>query len=883
MIGKNISHYKILDKLGEGGMGEVYLAEDIKLKRQVALKFLSSKSLSGEEEKNRFMREAQAAAALNHPNIATIFEIDDHEGKLFIAMEHIEGQNLKQLVESGPLKLKDVINISTQIAEGLHAAHFKNIVHRDIKSANIMITDKGQVKIMDFGLAKLSNVSMLTREGSTVGTVSYMSPEQTQGESVDQRTDIWSLGVMMYEMVSGQLPFKGQYDSAVIYSIMHEEAEPLTALRTAVPMELERIILKLMAKDPDNRYQHVNEIPVDLKAIDIKSGSSTKLETSTYTFKTTKKLNRWPQAVPWVIIILLCILCIWLYVIQPKQDYKQVTRFTVPFPKAQYGNNQWENNLLSVSPEGKYLVFECTIDSAYSLYLRDLDNLEIKPISATEEAQNPFISPNGKWIGFYQNESLKKVSVSGGVPQLIVAGVGIGGYWDQKNELELMSDLVIPEGKIHKQRDTLNTTHDFDTELRYNSHNPKLLPGGKAILLTLKHGPKNMEVGVLSVDTGEYQTLIERGANAQYVATGYLIYALEGELLAVPFDLGQLKITGPAVTVVENDQLDLYDAITFSISGNGTLVYARGSGKNEEFSIEWVNHRGVTEPVFTLPSDQWFGSPRVSPDGKWLVLSREEDKWNLWIYDLNRGSGHPLTDDRGSDFFPVWTPDSQWVIFNSTRKSGPRELFRILSDGSGKPEKIIKSEDKWLAAHAISPDGQRLAIVEYTEKTGLDILIIPLEGDSSAQPFLQTEANEYHPGFSPDGHWLAYTSDLSGRPEIYVRPYPGPGAVVQVSKDGGICPVWNPVGKELYYRLDKKMMAVTYRTEPSFQVITTKQLFETDHLLSNEAWQRSYDISPDGRRFLMIRENWTNIAPSQQIYVVVNWFEELKKKMSAVE
>jgi serine/threonine-protein kinase len=274
MIYNIISHYKILEKIGEGGMGEVHLAEDTKLKRQVALKFLSSKSISGEEDKSRFMREAQAAAALNHSNIATIFEIDEHEGNMFIAMEYVEGQNLKQLLESGPLKLRDVIKISSQIAEGLQAAHARNIVHRDIKSANIMITGNGQVKIMDFGLAKLAGVSMLTREGTTVGTVSYMSPEQTHGEVVDQRTDIWSLGVIIYEMVSGQLPFKGQYDSAVIYSIMHEEPEPLTAFRTGLPKPLEGMVNKLLAKDRNSRYQHVVEVPVDLKAIDLGSSSN---------------------------------------------------------------------------------------------------------------------------------------------------------------------------------------------------------------------------------------------------------------------------------------------------------------------------------------------------------------------------------------------------------------------------------------------------------------------------------------------------------------------------------------------------------------------------------------------------------------------------------
>ncbi len=396
MIGKTISHYKILAKLGEGGMGVVYKAEDAKLKRLVALKFLSTIALDG-EDKSRFLREAQAAAALNHPNICTIHAIDEADGQMFIAMEFIEGQSLLEKIASGMLQVASVIDIAKQIAEGLQAAHEKGITHRDIKSANIMITEKGQVKIMDFGLAKLARGgTMLTKEGMTLGTAAYMSPEQAQGEAVDHRTDIWSLGVVLYEMISGQLPFRGEYEQAMMYSIVNEEPEPLTSIRSNVPMDLERVVAKMLAKNPGARYQHVDELPVDLKTIDLSATGTSRISTAKVTKQTEKQTAFWPHAIPWsitVLVTLAALVAIWLL---QRPSPSPVKRWNIDLPEsapiapigsAPLGIGQ---PALALSPGGTNLVYVADLAGKTQLFRRQMDQFEVVPIPGTEGAYNPF-------------------------------------------------------------------------------------------------------------------------------------------------------------------------------------------------------------------------------------------------------------------------------------------------------------------------------------------------------------------------------------------------------------------------------------------------------------------------------------------------------------
>ena len=420
MVGQTVLHYKVIEKLGAGGMGVVYKAEDTKLKRTVALKFLPSQALGTEEEKARFVREAQAAAALNHPNIATVYEINEHEDDTFIAMEYIDGQTLKEKIADGPLKLKEAITIAKQIADGLNAAHEKGIVHRDIKSANVMLTKTGLVKIMDFGLAKVSMASMVTKAGTTLGTVGYMSPEQARGETVDQRADIWSLGVVFYEMISGLLPFKGEYEQALIYSILNVDPEPLTAIRTGVPMELERIVNKLLAKDPDDRYQNVIELPVDLKSIDITSTGTSFISQTAVTGMAMPKPAGMRKAIPWkfaapmlAVSALAAALAVWFFMRQAPQEPANVMRFEIVERSFTLSAGEWG---VVVSPDGRYVVYIGEDAGGKRLFLRPLDRLESISLAGTEEANSPFFSPDGRWIGFYSGGKLMKVLREGGPP-----------------------------------------------------------------------------------------------------------------------------------------------------------------------------------------------------------------------------------------------------------------------------------------------------------------------------------------------------------------------------------------------------------------------------------------------------------------------------------
>jgi len=434
MIGQTISHYpvfrdpvqrdKILAKLGEGGMGVVYKAEDTRLKRIVALKFLSDIALGG-EEKSRFLREAQAAAALNHPNICTIYAIDEVDGQMFIAMEFIVGQSLREKIEAGPLKIDEAIKFAMQVADGLQAAHEKGITHRDIKSANLMITEKSQVKIMDFGLAKLSRGgTMLTKKGMTLGTAAYMSPEQARGEVVDHRTDIWSLGVVLYEMISGRLPFRGEYEAAMMYSILNEDPEPLTSLRSNVPIDLERVVAKMLAKNPAARYQHVDELPVDLKTIDLSATGTSRISMAKVTKQPEKQSAFWLRAIPWSIAILLAAALIAILVLQ-RPSPAPVKRSSINLPEsapiAPIGSAPLGigRPALAISPDGTNLVYVAAVGGKTQLYRRPMDQFEAVPIPGTEGAYNPFFSPDGQWIGFFAGNEMKKVSILGGGPVLL--------------------------------------------------------------------------------------------------------------------------------------------------------------------------------------------------------------------------------------------------------------------------------------------------------------------------------------------------------------------------------------------------------------------------------------------------------------------------------
>ena len=435
MIGKTISHYKIVEKLGEGGMGVVYKAEDTKLERTVALKFLTSNLIGDGDEKKRFYCEAQAAAALSHPNIAYMHEIDEIDGQLFIAMEYVDGKSLKDEIDGSPLKLEDAISLAIQIADGLQAAHEKGIVHRDIKPANIMLTNRGEAKITDFGLAKLAGRTKLTKSEMTLGTAAYMSPEQAQGTKVDHRSDIFSLGVVLYEMLAGQPPFTGDYDQAVVYSILNEEPVPLTGLRTGVPLELERIVNKALSKSPQDRYQHVDEILVDLHSVQKNLSDLIKSIIYSRPEFSPRKPKRLSGVVLWFLVVLFAILTVtfWRLWYFSNSGEPQVSRFDINFTQSKMLGDQ--GKAVSLSRDGSMLVYVSVLEDTRHLYLRPMDQFDAKLIPGTAGGTAPFFSPDGNWIGFFADGKLKKVSVKGGMPQIICDARSFGGCWGQDDTI----------------------------------------------------------------------------------------------------------------------------------------------------------------------------------------------------------------------------------------------------------------------------------------------------------------------------------------------------------------------------------------------------------------------------------------------------------------
>ncbi|MCG8608043.1 serine/threonine-protein kinase [bacterium] len=880
MIGKTISHYKIFDKLGEGGMGVVYKAEDTKLKREVALKFLPANALQGKEEKDRFTREAQAAAALSHPNIATVFAIDEVDSQTFLAMELIDGQDLVGAIRESPLPIDRSIDYATQIAAGLQAAHEKGIVHRDIKSANIMINDKAVVKIMDFGLAKLADRSKMTQLGTTLGTAAYMSPEQARGDEADHRSDIWSLGVVLYEMISGQLPFKGDYEQAVTYSILNEDPEPLTALRTGVPMEIERIVTKCLMKDAALRYQHTEEIAVDLKTANLTSSRISGM--STISQITTagqalqpehKRTVEWKKITPMLVLAMVVgAAAVWTFNPQPSPAPRLVKRFVADVSPAKQVRTGSGNNI-AFSNDGKHLAYVASDGEVWQLYLRSLDVERARALPGTEDAFHPFFSPDDQWIGFYTSQGLKKILVAGGNPITIKEQPGIrGATWGFDGSII----LGIAAGGLLRvsasgESESLTTPDRLKDELSHRW--PQILPGGKSVLFTVRKtavGLENDRLALLSLETKEYHTLQDQGGtNARYSPTEHIIYAQQSMLMAVPFHPQSTHIERSPLPIIQELRTVSSGAATFAFSKDGTFVYLSGLAITSDRMLMWVDRQGKTTALSVEPAD--YGHPRLSPNGQLVAVDMGPGSGNadIWIYNVESGRRIRLTFDEGG-VHPVWTPDGKRVAFN--RQQGDGTISWKRADGSGDTEQLVKNQHP-VNAISWSPDGQILAMEENHLESGMNILTFSLK-ERRTQPFLVTPYNERSPMFSPDGKWIAYVSDESGQKEIYVQPFPGPGSRWPISTEGGQEPVWSVDGKELFFRNGDKMMVVAIEYRREFKASTPRQLFE-GRFVSDGGGHPRYDVSSDGKRFIMTRI--VEETSSSDLRIVVNWFEELKR------
>ena len=890
MIGRTISHYRITAKLGEGGMGVVYKAEDTKLERTVALKFLAPHLLEDEEGRARFIREAKAAAALDHQNICTVHEIDEVEGETFIAMAYIEGQTVKDKIGERPLKLDEALDIAAQTAQGLQAAHEKGVVHRDIKSANLMVTPRGQVKIMDFGLAQLAERSQLTKTATILGTPAYMSPEQTKRLPTDRRTDIWSLGVVIYEMVTGKLPFEGERQEAVLYAIGAEDPEPITALRAGLPMELEWIVGKAMAKDVGERYQHVEEIIVDLNSLRTKlaagkstipraaaQGAGSAVQQDSTAARAALSASRKRERLSWAVAAGLAVA---LFTSLSALFLRPTPPVERPVSKWSFAPEGLATNLRSVavSPNGRHIAYVAG-PGAPTLWVRDLNREEPRRLAETEGASwEPFWSPDSRFLGFVVRNELKKISIDGGLPITLcqLPGSYSGGSWRPDGQtVAFASSARIYEVPARGGQPELLFERE-ETEQGNFNYLPQFLPlqaRARSVVLAVGHR-FGQDVVLKNLETGESQLLAQDGAYAGYSASGHLVFHRIGgqprSLWALPFSLETLQPRGEAFPIAENASYP-------SVSEDGTLVFVELGGGGLQ-QLVWRGRNG--EKLGEIgQSQQSILYPVISPDGRRVaVRSTESGNQDIWVHEAGRPIKRRLTFDAATDTRPQWSPSGREITFQSNR-GGNWDVFRRAADGTGEAELLIGAE-ALERPYGWSRGGNYLLYTAEGEG-GSDLWYLKRKDDGEgfeSVPFLETPFNEHSPHLAPDGRFLAYCSDASGEYQVHVRPFPSGDGQWQVSASGGCQPLWSDDGKELFYVEGGTLLAAEVTTSPVFAPIATKPLFSDSHLVASIPNQVTYDVSADGR-FVLVDTAASEEAKPPSIHVVENWYEEFRDRL----
>ncbi len=905
MIGETISHYKILEKLGEGGMGVVYKAQDTKLNRTVALKFLPTHVSGNETDKARFLLEAQAAAALNHPNICTIYGIEEHDGNVFIAMELIDGQTLKD--KRGTISFKQAIDIGIQIADGLAAAHEKGIVHRDIKPENIMIRKDGIAQIMDFGLAKLrtteSKISRLTKQGSTVGTAGYMSPEQVQGQDTDHRSDIFSLGILLYELLTGQLPFKGVHETALLYEIVNVEAVPISAVKPEIDPELDRIVLECLDKDPNERTQSAKQVSIDLKRFKRVSSrqhlsrsmssrpamtlSSSQASASPHG-ETTQRSSPKREIIAWTAAgVMLLVLLFTLFKAQDSSgNASRFIRSSIVTPESLYIHSYGgASGRPIVSPDGHSVAFTGILpDGIFRIYVRSLDDNEVRFVAGTENGTSPFWSPDGKMLGFFSADGkMKKVDLAGGNPTTIATVLNQrGAAWSQDNIIVYCPDYqsglfrVNADGKSEPVKVTT-----LDSTRHEGSHRwPAFLPDGKHFLYLARTAVNAGEaegdaVFVGSLDGTVRSMLVQTSFNASY-ANGYLLFVRGASLMAQRFDSDKLSVTGDPVKVQDGVLNDpSYNIAVFTVSDNGILLYQPGETQGGGARPLLMDRAGkILQTVGDnlLEQDQ----PRFSPDGKQIAMymyDLRSRRSNIWIYDIQANSRRRLTTRAEGDFFPIWSPDGKDIFFSSG-SIGNSHVFVQSVSRSGNEQQVYSSSQNEVAQD-ITPDGSTIIFESLDlSKNTRNVFLLPLKGDKLTPiPFQTTSFDEHDARLSNDGTWLAYVSDESGGSEVYIKKLSEPqGNSWKISSGGGFSPLWGMGTNELVYVSSQNQVvaAVLQFTGNGAAVKETKVLFNLPPFFSQ------YDISPDGKQFVISRS--IEIRRHPFLALVTDWVSRVDAK-----
>jgi eukaryotic-like serine/threonine-protein kinase len=887
--GTRLGHFEILRAIGSGGMGDVYRARDTRLNRDVAIKLLPSGFAMDGDRIARFRREAQALAALNHPHIAAIYGLEESDGVLALALELVEGEDLAGRLARGPVPVEEAIAIARQIADGLDAAHEKGIVHRDLKPANIKITPDGGVKILDFGLAKaldpdgiddtastsLSNSPTMTRHataaGLVLGTAAYMSPEQARGRPVDRRTDIWAFGVVLWEMITGRALFAGETVSDVLAAVLTRDID-LDALPPDTPAPARTLVARCLARDPRQRLRDIGDAKWHLQD----AGDAAAAPAA----------GRRPAVawLPWAIAALAAGVAGWALLARSAPEAPRVEgHFSIALPAdaALVTNDepQWSHGSLAVSPDGRHLVYVAASGSSTRLFVRGMADPTPRALAGTDGGRLPFFSPDGQWVGFFADGKLRKTRLSGGTPATLAdAPDGFGASWGSDGEIVFAPTYSSGLFAVSDAGGAPRRVTALDSAAGDDLHGwPQVLSRPRVVIFTMAAWSReSIEVALVNLDTGDRRVIQPDAQFARYLpdpsgGAGHLLFVRGGDLLAAPFDPAGAEPAGPPVSVLEGAAAGHFD-----VSPSGVVVYAPVMSAVPEYSLVWVDRSGVATPVNDLP--RGYEDLHLSPDGRLAVITIEEagpsSPAHVWLGDMARGTLSRFTFE-GFSRDPVWSPDGKSVVFGSKRGEETFGLYVQRLDGRAPAELVWPSPGPiWPDAQSWTPDGGTIVFTTKGNDTADDIWLLSL-ADREARPWLQTPAAEWGGRLSPDGRWMAYTSSESGRDEVYVQPFPGPGAKRLVSSGGGMNPIWSRDGRELFYRGGSHVMAVPLEADPVFSAGTPRALFAGRYRLTG----RDFDVSLDGSRFLMMQT--TSPRTTATLHVVLNWWRALEARVKS--
>lgn len=922
----SIGSFQILRELGRGGMGEVYLARDTRLDRQVAIKSLPAHLTTDPDRLARFQREAKILASLNHPGIGAIYGLEEAAGHQYLILEFIEGGTLADRLAAGPIPLDEALLMARQIAEALEAAHEKGIVHRDLKPGNVMVTADGAVKVLDFGLARTEEgaaasstiqgaaaspavtspmqVDSPTIPGVIMGTAGYMSPEQARGRAVDKRSDIFSFGCVFYEMLTGAQPFRGESAADAIGATLHKELD-LSLLPPRTPATIRRLLARCLTKDRNQRLRDIGDARIEIEA----ARSAPDDPDSLAPAGSGSAVSRRVAAAAAAILLVAGVAAgVWYGGRGPAPQPKDVTRLEMGLQPAEMlgPTNSTKRAFVpsfAVTPDGRRVVFVGKTGTDRQIYVRSLDSGVAVPLAGTLGAESPFLSPGGDWVAFLAEGEIRKTPITGG-PVVKVARLSDGGLLSPSPLVTADSDFfggawgddgTIVFGRfgegLWQAPASGGVPKPLVEEKTTSMRLPHFLPDGRGILVSVS-GKEETGIAVIPTSGGVPKRLIENATDARFVAPSHLVFAREGVLMAVPFDLANLQVTGTALPLISNVLHSVEGArpametgaAFFDVSPSGTLVYADGGMfPTERFRLVWVTRDGAVEPVGA--PEGYLARPTFSPDGKRLAVTYmpptgKMSDASVHMFDLERRTFTRLSEKEG--WGPLWSVDGTTVYFRRSRAGGG--IWKVAADGSSPMKAVSQAQPRHQASGEL-PDRSQLIVISYSDQTGSDITLVSPSGEE--HPWLNTKANEAWASLSPDGKTMVYGSDASGQFEVYLQPFPGPGPRQQVSIDGGVAPRWSHDGKEIFFLHSRGKAGARVTDVLAVDVAPGSPLaIGRPHVLFSGQFQTlgglsNFETTRDDKRFLMVEILAMPEAPTTRLNVVLNWGEEFRRQMTA--